>query len=230
MEIPPLIDNEKRKLIEERLRLYGKTLTRDYVERLISHQLSSNPLFLTTVILELCIIGYHRKLEEQMRIFLESKDMASLFVRVVERWEGDFGASNISKMLSALVVSRRGLAEEEPKATTLMNPLEWSKAMSAVRLMLSTNRGLLNFSHDFLKQAAIQKYELGGSNSRSETEARQSLVEYFEARMQVIGQFTVRIGEELPWQLSRLVRLPLSEDWRDYLISLLSNVYHVFSE
>jgi len=195
---------EKRKLVEERLKLYGKTLQKDQVDKLISHSLSSNPLFLTTVVLELCTIGFFRQLEKQLNSFLESKDMASLFMKVVERWEEDFGQSNISKMLSVLAVSRRGLSEDEVKEITQMNPLEWSKSMSAVRLMLSINRGLLNFSYNFLKQAVIEKYGMGGSNSQGEAEARQSLVEYFEGKRCAVGRLTERIAEELPWQLSRL--------------------------
>jgi len=232
VKISPLVEDEKRKLIFERLKLYGKTLTVDHVERLISHHLSPNPLFLTTVVLELCTIGIFKKLEEQLKRFLESTDMPFLFGTVIERWEEDFGPSNISKMLSVLAVSRRGLAEDELKELTEMNPLEWSKAISAVRSMLSINRGLLNFSHDFLKQAIIQKYGVGGSNSVSEAETRQSLIKYFERKQQQIGNFTERIAEELPWQLMRLVQQqqPSSgtqEKWSESLISLISNVYHL---
>jgi len=56
LSIPPLNDEEKTKLVEARLKLYGKTLPKDQVEKLVSHSLSSNPLFLTTVMQELCTL------------------------------------------------------------------------------------------------------------------------------------------------------------------------------
>ena len=226
IEMTPLDEDEKEQLVEKRLGMYGKRLKKEHVEKLMSHPLSSYPLFLSTVMVELCTIGFFKEFDIQFEGFVNCQDMETLFKRVIERWEEDFGQSNVSKTLCAVAVSRRGLSEEEMKGITLMNGVEWSKVMSVVRLMMVINRGLWNFCHMYLKQAVMSKYGLEDGTRSSEGEARQFIVEYFQKRMEITHQFTLRIAEELPWQLSRLMVVrgpPDTERCREALIGLLLN-------
>lgn len=101
------LENEERKLIvQTRLSKYGKKMAPEDIvrflyffvsycfipylslqERIVSHPCSKLPLFITTVLLELCTIGFYDKFKEQLANFLSGKDMPDLFRRVLQRWE-----------------------------------------------------------------------------------------------------------------------------------------------
>jgi hypothetical protein len=56
-------------------------------DKVVKHPLSISLLFLTTVLNELCIIGFFMKFEEQLTSVLSVKDLPELFTKVIQRWE-----------------------------------------------------------------------------------------------------------------------------------------------
>lgn len=50
------------------------------------HPCSSTPLFITTILAEMCTVGVNRTLKSQFEAFLQSTDLSSLFKLVIKRW------------------------------------------------------------------------------------------------------------------------------------------------
>ncbi len=105
LQISPLTEKDRRELVTKRLSLFGKTTEQKNVVRksatdviycsllimlqdqLVSHPLSVNPLFLTTITLEMCITGPRKELQQKLTAFLSCNDISSLFRQVLTRWE-----------------------------------------------------------------------------------------------------------------------------------------------
>ena len=201
---------------------YGKSISAEYMQSIINHPLSYSPLFLVTVIRELCSVGKRLEFIEKLKKLLECEDLHTVFVRVVERWEEDFGMDLVKKVLSMIYVSRKGLSESEVSGAAGVNPVEWVQFFSSVRVFFSIIDGKLNFSHSFLRKAAGRRCE---NSSEVEMEARQLIVEYFDKSESVMQRKVV----ELPWQWYKLMEnFPQNlhaNKWCENLVNFISDIH-----
>jgi nephrocystin-3 len=199
-ELQPLDQGRREQLIRNWLAGYRKALSAKQTQRLAAAPQTGNPLFLRTVLEELRIFGYFEQLDQRIETLLNAEDPRALFGVVLERLEADFGPATIRAILAAIWAARRGLTEEELVDVTQLNRMTLSSVLLAVDTHLARRGGLLNFFHDYLRQAVQQRYL---NTEAAQQESHRQLARYFQQQPDI----TPRVAEELPWQWQQ------AEEW-----------------
>jgi tetratricopeptide (TPR) repeat protein len=169
--VNPLTEDECRHLLKTYLARYNKTLTADLTQKVLSHPLSSNPLFLRTLAEELRVFGVYEQLKERLDHYLESQTVDDLFERVLERVEGDCGQAAVQASLEAIWASRAGLAEQEIQKLCNLAPVEWATIRAALDDVLIESTGRITFAHDYLRIAISDRYLQGNNTLDDETQS-----------------------------------------------------------
>ena len=216
LAIQPLGHAERSQLIAAYLTQYTKALDRSRTERIVTAPQSANPLYLRALLEELRVFGSHEQLDQRIAHYLEAGTIAELYQKILDRWESDYGGATnlVRNAMTLLWAARRGLYESE--LLDLLGagglPLagaHWSPFHLAAEPALINRSGLLNFFHQYLREAVQQKY-LSSKEERHAIHLR--LADYFNAH----EEFSIRKFDELPWQLAE------AEEW-ERLCQLLAN-------
>ncbi|MGA9130784.1 MAG: AAA family ATPase, partial [Candidatus Sulfotelmatobacter sp.] len=183
LKVELLSADERRKLIDEYLAQHTKALNAARVERIAAAPPSANPLYLRVLLDELRLVRTHEELEERIGGYLKAESPYALYEKVIARWENDYsnGCNLVHDSLSLLWASRRGLSEAEilEALGDVNGPLpriHWSPLFLAMDRSLINRSGLLNFSHEFLRQAVETKYLASPKLRRS---AHLNVADYF---------------------------------------------------
>ncbi len=187
---------------------YGKKLKDDEFALLENAPQTANPLYLQVLLEELRVIGDFRRIKEQITELLQAADPAALYVQVLTRLEQTYNYPRkpplpelvegshclTSDLFRLLWASRRGLSESELQAALNLAPAHWLPLHAALHEVLAlVNRGgLLNFAHDYLRQAVAQRYL---SDPAAQQAAHRQLAGYFSGL-----PLDKRVADECPWQ------------------------------
>ena len=187
------LDIKRRvQLIGDWLASYRKVLATEQTQLIAQAPQTGNPLFLKTVLEELRIFGYFEQLDQRIATLLSANNPQELFILVLARLENDFGKDIVTQIMQALWAARRGLSETEIAGITGLSRLVISTFLMSIDAHLAKRGGLLNFFHDYLRQAVKQH---GLESKEVETHAHIKLAQYFEQQ-----ELNDRVAEELPWQ------------------------------
>ena len=169
--VPPLQPEEKGQIMRHYLKLFTKELAAVHQDRILAAPLTSNPLFLRTLLEELRLRSRHEDLDNNLTQMLECPDPASLFVYILKGLERDFTPNThpelVHRALGLMGTARRGLTESEilqllSSAETPANePLPrhlWSPLFLALEDSLVSRDGQLGWFHDYLRQAVLREY------------------------------------------------------------------------
>ncbi len=215
VEVSPLQDAEKRQLVTEYFKLYGKDLD-DYLDIFCDAHQTDNPLFLKVLLEEARLYNenykeFGNKLESY---YLAAHTVPELYNKVLNRLETDFRVRGrfdnpelswwqklvgtkqdkgtnfdflVEDAVGLLVVSKFGISEAE-----LLNLLQvpqsvWSPLY--LSLPLVNRSGLLSFANDYFRQAVINR----GYNFKK---LREKLVDYFAQQSE-----DARVVDELIFHL-----------------------------
>jgi tetratricopeptide (TPR) repeat protein len=192
-DLQPLNQDRREQLIRNWLAGYRKALSAEQCHCLARAPQTGNPLFLRTLLEELRIFGYFEHLDQRIATLLGAENPKALFGLVLERLEADFDANTVQAVMTAIWAARRGLTEEELGEITQLNRLTLSSVLLAVDTHLARRGGLLNFFHDYLRQAAQDRYL---DTEVSQQASHRQLATYFQQQPDI----TQRVAEELPWQ------------------------------
>ena len=184
--------NRREQLIREWLASYRKALSTEQTLRIAQAPQTGNPLFLKTVLEELRIFGYFEHLDERITTLLSADNPQELFILVLIRLENDFGKDIVIQIMQILWAARRGLSETEIAGITGLSRLVISTFLMAIDAHLAKRGGLLNFFHDYLRQAVSQHFF---GDKELKINAHIKLAHYFEQQ-----ELNNRVTEELPWQ------------------------------
>jgi tetratricopeptide (TPR) repeat protein len=201
LEVQALNLNERRDLAVKYLKQYTKTLDQDFLDRVVAAQQTANPLYLRTLLEELRLFGVYEQLDERIRHYLSAGTPEQLYQKVLQRYEEDYQRDHeglVREAMSLLWAARRGLSENEllellGKDGEPLPHAYWSPLYLAAEQSLVIRSGLLNFSHDYLRQAVEQRYL---PIEKDQHAAHLSLAAYFDSR-----ELDARKVDELPWQL-----------------------------
>ena len=196
IEIEPLAIEERKRLIKEYLNFYTKELSEDLILKIAKAPQTENPLILRTILDELRIFGIHEELKDRVDYYLAPKDPVELFNAVLNRLEEDYENEHpglVGEVFSLIWASRRGLAEGDLFDIIKIPPLFWAPLYNAIESHLVTRSGLMDFFHDFLRQAVERRYLSLGDDKKA-THAK--LSKYFET-----NRFSDRGLDELPYHL-----------------------------
>jgi hypothetical protein len=200
--IEPLIVSERKQLIAHYLGYSSKALNDFRTDRIARAEPSSNPLYLRALLDELRVFGVYEHLDQRIQHYLSAQSVAELYDKILERYEQDYEDQRpglVREAMSLIWVSRRGLSEVElldllGKDDGPLPRAHWSPLHLAAESSLVNRSGLLNFSHDYLRQAVKHRYI---PNKIEKLSLHLRLADYFELR----GSSRRRL-DELPWQLN----------------------------
>jgi tetratricopeptide (TPR) repeat protein len=201
LPVAPLGPEEVEKLAIDYLAQYRKTLDKEQIKRIADATATTNPLYLRALLEELRIFGIYEELDSRIDHYLQAKSVPDLYDKILERLEEDYEEDRedlVGDAMSFLWASRRGLYESEllellgdsdqplPRAV-------WSPPFLALQESLISRSGLVNFFHDYLRQAVENRYLPKPDSHRA---WHIWLADYFDTR-----DTDERKADELPWQL-----------------------------
>jgi nephrocystin-3 len=193
---------QKIDIVEKYLKNYEKELPIPATQRIANSKITDNVLVLRTLLDELRLFGDYERLEKRISYHLEANSCMEFFQKVLERYEKDYEANSpglVRDTFCLLWASHMGLSEAEILELTGAAPLHWTPFREAVRNHFVNRGSLLNFSHDYLRQAVEQRY-LNAPNDRKRYHKR--LLENFSDK-----QHSYRSFEETPFHIKYL------KDW-----------------
>ena len=205
LTVEPLNQSERKVFIKDYLKQYVKELDTVQTERIAAAQQTSNPLYLRALLEELRLFGKYEELDKKITYYLEAQNPYELYKKVVVRWEEDYEEDNdlVGESMSLIWAARRGLSEGElldvlGKDGEPLPQTVWSPLFLAAEGSLVNCSGLLNFFHDYLRDAVKDKYL---STEEKQKEAHVILADYFEKK-----ELGIRKVDELPCQLSQAMQ------------------------
>lgn len=202
-KISPLKEDERHYLVNGYLSRFTKTLDDRQLSTIIRSPQTGNPLFLKVLLDELRVFGIYEQLDELITGYLGAGDPTQLYNMILARLEKDYEQTCpglVRDALSLIWASRRGLSESEllyllgadgdplPQAV-------WSPLFLAIEESLIMRDGLLNFFHDYLRQAVYERYI---RSEEIEKTRHKEIADYF-----VRNETDYRKADELPWQLKK---------------------------
>jgi tetratricopeptide (TPR) repeat protein len=203
LDVAPLDETERQKLITQYLGLYRKSLNPAQVERIAKIRQAANPLYLRVLLEELRLYGDHATLNERIDYYLAADTVGDLYGKVLRRYEEDYERDRpglVGDAMSLLWAARWGLSDVELLELLGSDgePLphaQWSPLYLAAESSLVSRSGFIGFGHDFLRQAVRDRFL---PNERERQTAHLRLAGYFGA-----GEPGRRKMDELPWQLAQ---------------------------
>jgi tetratricopeptide (TPR) repeat protein len=209
--------DEQREYIFYYLMQYRKELAKERIDEIVQHKQSAIPLFLQALLEELRLYGDHDTLKNETEKYLKAENITELYQKILERYEKDYEEDKkdlVKNAFSLLWAARKGLSENElmELLNSVDNPLPrayWSPLYLATEKSLVSYSGLLNFSHEYFRQAVQNKFL---PNEKKQKTAHLHLARYFNKQ-----KLQTRKIDELPWQYSKI------KDWQK-LYDLLSDV------
>jgi tetratricopeptide (TPR) repeat protein len=198
----------QEKYIQEHLATYRKALEPARIKKIVAAPQAANPLYLRTLLEELRVFGRYEDLDKAIGYYLQAKTPDALFTLVLERLQRDYEHERkgiVSKVMSLIWASRRGLSETEllDLLGSQENPLPrafFTPLYLALEESLVSRSGLLTFFHDFLKKAVETRYL---SNPQDKQKAHLAIADYFDGKT-----LDDRKADELPWQLCQAEAWP----------------------
>lgn len=202
VSVLPFDMQERQAVIDSYLRYYHRALSPQRVEAITQSKQTENALFLRVLLNELRLSGAHDTLDAQIEHYLSASDPRAIYDLMLQRLEteSERDCPGLTRAaLSAIWAARRGLGEAEllevlkrPGESSLPRAL-WSPLYLTLKDALVMRGGLLNFAHNYLRQAIRDRY--------IETE-RQVIDEHVSlARHFADVSDKQRWAEEYPWHL-----------------------------
>ncbi len=223
--IPPMRERDRLKLLWRFLARHGKRLGKASRRRIIGAEQTANPLFLRALLDELRQFGDYEQLGERIDHYLGAKDAVDLYIRILGRWEEDYGNTMVRDCFGLLLAARRGLSESElldllGAGGAPLPRARWTPFFLAAESAFIHRAGLLGFNHSCVAAAASQRYGASVLTRQPEfdenpnpheaalpseespadlTVWHQALARYFA---HASGDFARKL-DEFPWQLQR---------------------------
>ncbi len=137
--------------------------------------------------------------------YLDAENVSALYDRILARCERDYERNwpgLVGESMSVIWAAKRGVSEKELReiiGEEEDEPLPqafWSPLFLALDQSLINRSGIINFAHDYLRQAVKQRYLADELEQRS---SHQRIADYFDP-MRYISERSI---DELPWQYAQ---------------------------
>ena len=196
---------EKREFIEKHLAFYNKNFDSEEFELLEANKLCKNPLFLSSVIVELIQIGTYENLIELVRDYLSSASFVDLYIKIIERMQIQFSSKKeklknlIPRFFAYILLSRDGRSALELESILKIKNSTFASILSAAQAFLIKKNQFYYISRDPMKEAISRLFL---QSNAAVVEHTNTLIEYL---MQIPG-WSIRKMKELPHLLMKVQR------------------------
>jgi nephrocystin-3 len=209
LKVDPLNRQERELLVRSFLAQYSKQLNSQQLQTIIDNQKSSNPLAMRIMLDELRQFGIYEELDEIIHQYLNTDSITEMLKLVFKRYEKDYQVEHpalVKETLCSIWSARQGLSEAELLGLLGDNGLPlaqaiWSPLHLALGESINDRSGLLNFSHQYFRQA-VEEYYL--TNEDEKQAFHNKLAIYY----QNLEGYPKRKVVELPWQWKH------SQEWQ----------------
>ncbi|XP_067679704.1 TPR repeat-containing protein DDB_G0287407-like [Haliotis asinina] len=202
----------RKQICEKALGGYGKSLSKEQLQRVVDNTNTSSPLYLNILVAELEVFGSFRQLDDKINSLLKSNSIEELCALLLERLEADYNITecpNVVQMVFQLLqVAHEGLSESEIMEVLNIPITVWLPLYCALEHFIVLRSGLLRFSFPQLGHAVEKRY-LTSTQDRSS--ALRILIQYFGDKRkshpiwpQVPFSIRKRPAFELPWLLEEI--------------------------
>lgn len=192
LELQPLAVPIRRKIAEEYLERYHKTLAPGQLDQIAADPKCESPLFLRTLLEELRVFGRHESFKLHLAHYLGCSDERDLFAMILERMENDHGSGVVRSVMQAIFGSRYGLSDTELLGVTSLSRLDLSEFLIALEYHLMQRSGLYTFFHNYLREAVEFRY---AHDNDEKKEIHHHIASYFS-----VEAYNTRRRDEEPWQ------------------------------
>jgi len=145
----------------------GRQLPAREIERIIDHPRATLPIFLKTLVDELCVYGSFEGLSGRISECLVAEEPSDLFGVIFERLEGDLGREIVQKPLEAIWASFGGMSDSELVDFAKITPYQLARIKLTLTDALYEDRGMVKFSHAYVSRGVHKRYELTPERQRS---------------------------------------------------------------
>lgn len=216
LAVEPMMEEERRELINEYLSQYSKSLSKQHADELARSPQTGSPLYMLALLEEIRLCAEHATLGPMLRDYLLAGSTVELYHKILGRYEADYQRERprlVQDTMRLLWAARRGLSETELLEMLKMGEERlprayWAPLYFAIEPLLLNRSGLLTFSHEFLRSVVEERY-LASAEQR---EKIHGYLAYWYGRLDL----SRRKLEELPWHLIQ------SQSWED-LAKLLAS-------
>ena len=210
LKIDSLTRQEREDFVNKFLAQYSKQLNSVQLQTIVDNQKSSNPLALRIMLDELRQFGVYEELDETIREYLKTDSITAMLKLIFKRYEKDYQVDHptlVKETLCSIWAARQGVSEAElmgllgdkdlPMAQAIWSPLHLALGES-----INDRSGLMNFSHQYFRQA-VEEYYL--TNTDEKRAFHHKLAVYF----QNLEGNPKRKVVELPWHRKQ------SQEWQE---------------
>ena len=201
LHVDLLSREEREQFAHKFLAQFSKQLNSQQIKIIVDNQKTSNPLALKIMLDELRQFGVYEKLDEIIQDYLQADSITEMLKLIFTRYEKDYQAEKstlVKDTLCYIWAARQGLTEVElldllgenglPLAQAIWSPLHLAMGES-----INNHSGLMNFSHQYFRQA-VEEYYLPNEEEKQKYHDR--LAVYFKNQ----EGYPKRKVIELPWQ------------------------------
>jgi len=215
-------EDQQLELINNYLTLYGKSISKQHINKILQQKNSKHPFYLKIFLEELKQFGVYEELDIEIDKLLQAQSIDDLLEVMLKRIDEELQSPNFKEVLSLLYVSRYGLSEielfniinEQSDGIAKLTKIELSVILLAIDEHIVDKNSLISFSHRHFNKA-VNDYFI---NDEYEKSQREKLISFFEK------QDDSRKYDEHPWQLFKLednIRLGQAVLMRLYVLELI---------
>lgn len=188
--LPPLSKDEQQEFIQHYLSQYAKKPDKYFVRAIIRSKHTKNPLFLKVLMSEMVLWNNYEELHNKLNDYLEANSLSSLYLKVFNRVEEEYGKELTINTFRLLYAATGGLKESELIKTLGTTQGEWIPLYYAIKPYIFESVNTIYLTNAQFKQAVEEKYITKGALKAD----REKLVNTFTHLEDEVRKLTVLPG------------------------------------
>lgn len=107
------MDISVRSFIVNYLKKYGKKISDSQMEKILNHPMANNRVVIKSLLDELLLFGKFEELDTYLAYLLTSQEPKELYVKILERFERQYGNKQVRSFFAVLRLANKGLFVKE---------------------------------------------------------------------------------------------------------------------
>ena len=158
IKIGSLSKKECRNIIAHTLSEYGKKLTRLQLNEITSDAKSIVPFSLKCLISSIINLRSPEDLDNHIEVYRNKKTVNEYYLYLLKQHEDIFGNEIVRDILLSIIVSRKGVPEDDLRCIINANQLKFSQVYYGLGTFLRNKSGYIVIANDGIKDCIAQHY------------------------------------------------------------------------